>query len=113
MQAVAEGRYDDGEHYLLLARRKAPRWEMIDIAEHVFYWHEGHDNPLALRRFEWLAGVPVLNNWLKPHELAWRDAREDRALAWMERARWPKEGALTLGAAGSSLMSAGTPPRAK
>lgn len=100
MDAVAEGRYDDGEHCLLLAQRKAPHWEMMDIALHVFYWHEGHDYPLALRRFAWLAGVPVLNRWLQPHELAWRDARENRALAWMQREMWPAESAMTLGAAG-------------
>jgi len=100
MEAVAEGRYDDGECYLLHARRKAPQWEMMDIALHVFYWHEGHDYPLALRRYEWLAGVPVLNRWLAPHELAWRDAREDRALDWLQRNMWPAEGCLTLGAAG-------------
>ncbi len=100
MDAVAEGRYDDGERCLLLAQRNAPHWEMMDIARHVFYWHEAHDYPLALRRFEWLAGVPVLNRWLEPHELVWRDAREDRAIAWMQRAMWPAESRMTLGAAG-------------
>ncbi len=100
LQGVAEGRYDDAEECFRLAQRKAPRWEMTEIALHVFYWHEYHDYPLAQHRFELLFDIPVVNRWMEPFELHWRDARENRAGVWMQQHLWPVESVATQGVAG-------------
>jgi len=91
MAAMQEGQYDDAERCFLRARAKAPQDELLNIALHVFYRHEYHDHPLAVRRFEWLAGVPVVKDWMRPRELAWRDARENRAGQWLQQAPWPAQ----------------------